>query len=145
MISRRSHICYTGARLLLLLFFSIHLMAAGQDSLNEDTVIENRFEGSDTSYDAANEYAFDALRTPDSPVYFPYQIPDSALQKLRKDDAFWYANTAPEKKTETQGRVYKKPMYLQQWFRNLVWVVIVASFIGVIIWFLVASDVRLFR
>jgi hypothetical protein len=129
------------------LFFITAFSAPGQDSLTVDTIIEEGNEERDTNDNdsEADEYRFDQLRTPDSSVYFSYPIPDSAMQSLREDDAFWYANTAPEKKKETPGRVYKKPMYLQPWFRNLVWVVIVASFIGVIIWFLVASDVRLFR
>jgi hypothetical protein len=92
------------------------------------------------------EYRFNELRTPDTTLYFSYPIADSTVEVLRKDDAFWYANTAPKKKEiKEPERVYKKPVYLRQWFKNLVWVLIVASFIGVLIWFLILSDVRLFR
>jgi hypothetical protein len=135
----------------LLLFFLIFIPAFtsfAQDATVIDTVEAAGYENNNANYsDEDNyEYRFNELTAPDSTLYSPYPIADSALEILRMDDAFWYANTAPKKKEiKERERVYKKPVYLQQWFKNLVWALIVASFIGVIIWFLIASDVRLFR
>ncbi|HVG17145.1 MAG TPA: DUF4129 domain-containing protein [Chitinophagaceae bacterium] len=134
--------------LLFLLFFMLAIVTSAQDVTVVDTVESGDYENSNNNdYDDENyQYRFNELKTPDSTLYSPYPITDSALEVLRKDDAFWYANTAPKKKEiKERERVYKKPVYLRPWFKNLVWVLIVASFIGVIIWFLIASDVRLFR
>lgn len=141
-----TYIKYPGSfLLLLLLLITPALISFAQDSLAADTVTRERYEDRQIDDNELNKYQFNEIAAPDSAEYFPYAIPDSALEDLREDDAFWYANTAPEKKKESATRAYRKPMYLQPWFRNLVWVLIVASFTGVIMWFLVASDVRLFR
>jgi hypothetical protein len=79
---------------------------------------------------------------------FPaYTIADTTLNRLKKDEDFWYANMALKKPQPSEKEIpkYKEPFYRKQWFRTLVWVIIVGSFIGVLIWFLIASDVKLFR
>jgi hypothetical protein len=76
------------------------------------------------------------------------EIHDSVLQNLKKDEAFWYANKLPKRQKRAEidpNKKYSEPFYLQNWFRTLLWIFITAAFVAVIIWFLVVSDVRLFR
>ena len=88
---------------------------------------------------------FDSLSPALSPSYHPYSIPETKLDELRKDDAFWYANETPKRQKPPEIKPGKIPFFLQDWFRVLLWIVVIGSFLAVLIWFLVASDVRLFR
>lgn len=74
-------------------------------------------------------------------------VPDSVLQRLRSDEAFWYAN-ADFKKAATRQPRNKSPLQLlfgQEWFRTLLWVIITGSFCAVILLFLLKSNITLFR
>jgi len=76
------------------------------------------------------------------------EIHDSVLQNLKKDEAFWYANKLPKRQKRAEidpNKKYSEPFYLQNWFRTLLWIFITAAFVAVVIWFLIVSDVRLFR
>ena len=90
---------------------------------------------------------FDSITNYDIPSYQAYPIPDSVLSDLKKDDAFWYANKVPkrQKADEIDFKDYEEPFYAQNWFRTLLWIIIIGAFIAVLVWFLIASDVRLFR
>lgn len=74
-------------------------------------------------------------------------LPDSAVARLRSDEAFWYANMDFRKKA-----AYKKPqaslfgwLLRQHWFYTLLWFVIISSFIAVLILFLMKSNIQLFH
>jgi hypothetical protein len=88
---------------------------------------------------------FDSITPNNLPSYHPYSIPDTTLNAIRNDDAFWYANKAPKKQKPPETKPLKKPFFLEDWFRTLLWIIIIGCFIAVLIWFLIASDVRLFR
>ncbi len=88
--------------------------------------------------------AFDSLEVGDTALYLPNFISDTTIERLLRDDAFWYANEAPSKK-KPQREIKTKPFYLMAWFKTIVWCLIIGAFLGVIIWFLIASDVKLFR
>ncbi|HVE61934.1 MAG TPA: hypothetical protein VNA26_08945 [Chitinophagaceae bacterium] len=73
-------------------------------------------------------------------------VDQTQVEKLRKDDAFWYVNTTPvreEAKQPTES--FSNKLARKQWFRNLMWSLIIGSFIAVLVWFLVSSNVKLFR
>ena len=75
------------------------------------------------------------------------QVPDSIVTKLKNDDAYWYANLAPQKnkvKTE-QTKPPQKTIFEQQWFRTLIWTLIIAAFVMVLIWYLASSNINLFK
>jgi hypothetical protein len=75
------------------------------------------------------------------------QVPDSIVTKLKNDDAYWYANLAPQKKkvkTE-QTKPPQKTIFDQQWFRTLIWALIIVAFITVLIWYLASSNINLFK
>lgn len=90
--------------------------------------------------------AFPAEKNSTPPVWREQAIPDSALRSLRQDDAFWYANAHFDKKKQEPKRSLSfGNIFGQPWFRNLMWALIVTSFIVVIILFLVKSNLFFFR
>jgi len=93
----------------------------------------------------SKEHKFDSLTSENLPAYHTYSIPDSVLNNIRKDDAFWYANEAPKRQKPPEIKPGKTPFYLQNWFNTLLWIIIIGCFVAVLVWFLIASDVRLFR
>jgi Domain of unknown function (DUF4129) len=96
--------------------------------------------------------------TEDTEVYFEKititpkvhlrNVPDSIVEAMKKDPDFWYANAAPLKKKETVNKE-KQPIglsfYRQPWFKTMLWIIIIATFVAVVIWYLAVSNVRLFR
>ncbi|HZF63532.1 MAG TPA: DUF4129 domain-containing protein, partial [Chitinophagaceae bacterium] len=78
----------------------------------------------------------------------PKELEGSVVAQLKKQDDFWYADESPERqlpKTTSSPTTIRKPFFTQRWFATWVWILIIASFITVIIWFLAVSDVRVFR
>lgn len=74
-------------------------------------------------------------------------VPAAVIDSLRASDDYWYANSAGRKKVvvaPTQ-RPAGRSLFQQGWFRNLLWTVILSSFCGVVFWYLVSSNVVLFR
>ena len=70
------------------------------------------------------------------------------IDELKRDDAYWYANLEPQKKQkqQTQSQPSSSKRFLDAaWFRNLLWVIILCSFIGVVIWYLASSNINLFQ
>ena len=75
-------------------------------------------------------------------------IPDSLLERLRRDEAFWYANTAFKKKrieNNTPRSSFLQQLIAQSWFRQLLWFLMIGSFCGVLLLFLSKSNISLFR
>ena len=68
------------------------------------------------------------------------KIPDSVLQKLKKDGDFWYANLV-FRKNETPQSNFTVPKFVSV----LLWLIIIGGFAGFIIWYLANSNVGLFR
>jgi hypothetical protein len=67
------------------------------------------------------------------------------LDSLRKDGDYWYANLAPPRKKAEEPPADKKTIFREKWFRDLLWFIILGSFVGVVIWYLVSSNILLFR
>jgi hypothetical protein len=72
-------------------------------------------------------------------------IPDSTMQRLRTDDAFWYANATFKKPEPPRNLSWLQQLFSQAWFRNLIWAIIVCSFVVVLILFLMKSNIQLFH
>lgn len=75
------------------------------------------------------------------------RVPSSNVDRLKNDDAFWYANAARERK---QQKKTSSPSAMQRvgnkaWFKVLVWLLIGGAFIAIIILFLRSSNISLFR
>jgi hypothetical protein len=74
------------------------------------------------------------------------KISDSVVQRLKLDDAYWYANLAPEK--EINQKVEQpsgQTIFQKQWFKTVIWILILGVFITVLIFYLASSNIRLFR
>jgi hypothetical protein len=74
-------------------------------------------------------------------------VPQRLIDSLRAADDFWYASMERKKpkplaqKESSSGR----RLFQHQWFRNLLWVIILTSFCGVVLWYLISSNILLFR
>lgn len=131
---------------LIALFCCSALLAAAQDEVTADTAYQIDAPYSDE--EAEQTYHFDQLEFGDTPHYQPHRMPDSVVDRLLEDEAFWYVNKSPARKKIKEPQVQepgKLPFYLKDWFRTLLWTIIIAAFVAVLVWFLIASDVRLFR
>lgn len=68
------------------------------------------------------------------------------IEELKSDDDYWYANQEPEKEKQPQSTSSSNNGILNQsWFLNLLWIIILCSFIGVVVWYLASSNISLFR
>jgi hypothetical protein len=72
------------------------------------------------------------------------KLPANKVSELKKDDAYWYANQEPEKKKAEAAPVKEEGLVEKDWFQNLLWIIILCSFIGVVVWYLASSNIRLF-
>jgi hypothetical protein len=84
----------------------------------------------------------------EKPTMVPIKnLPQRRVDSLKAEDDFWYANAEPEKKKLPEEKRSPKGLSLfqQQWFRDLLWVIILCSFIGVVLWYLASSNILIFR
>jgi hypothetical protein len=75
------------------------------------------------------------------------KLPDSILQKLQNDDAFWYVNYVFEKE---KAKKYESPQEQKSFadsslFQTLLWIAIIGGFAAFVIIYLANSNVGLFR
>lgn len=75
------------------------------------------------------------------------KVAEKKITELKSDDAYWYANQEPEKKKKKNpGQPPPKRGLMDAgWFQNLLWIIILCSFIGVVIWYLASSNINLFK
>ena len=73
-------------------------------------------------------------------------VDEKKKNDMMNDEAFWYVNKAKEKKKEEKKTEEPSESFLnKQWFKTLLWFIIVGSFVVIIIWFLIAINVKLFK
>lgn len=84
---------------------------------------------------------FDTILASDKLLVSAKKLDSTLLDSLRAEEDFWYVNTAPpppkplkERKNTTSG-----------WLSNALWAFIIGGFIIFLIWFILSSDIRLFR
>jgi hypothetical protein len=70
------------------------------------------------------------------------QLPDSLKQRLRQDDAFWYANESFQKKKREKE---SSGWFASSAFQTLMWILIVAGFATFLIVYLYNSNAGIFR
>lgn len=135
--------------------------------------------GMDSTYiDEEEETTIEAPATNHGPYYFLEkwrpeaamdslrlrQLPDTAIESIKKDAAFWYADSVF--KSTKQRQLEQNPMSQkrgdvippspantrkekgvsdQSWFQTLLWIIIIAGFAAFVIMYLANSNVRLFR
>ena len=123
-----------------LLFFLLHAapaLAQDEDELPDTvvTVVQPAGPGDTATFDRIQEQLPVAVRT----------VPQRIVDSLKATDEFWYANAAPVKKKVKKPGATGLSIFQKQWFRTLLWVIILSSFTGVVIWYLVASKIFVFR
>ncbi|MBN8858610.1 MAG: DUF4129 domain-containing protein [Sphingobacteriales bacterium] len=87
----------------------------------------------------------------DSSVTAWRAVPDSVVQSLKKDGAFWYADKDMEKKEDTGklsrgDRIFIGLLRLlaNPVFRQILWIIIIGGFAAAVIWFLVQNQMNIF-
>jgi len=98
---------------------------------------------------SAEEVQTDRFQTVTSTDQVPVierRIDTTKVAQLKNEEDFWYVNEEPPKKTKhiSPNKAPADPQE-QTWLRNVLWVFVVGGFIAILVWFLIASDVRLFR
>jgi hypothetical protein len=122
------------------------LPAAAQDSLVVETT--SVFDTTVSDAGTSTTFSFDTISGVTALEARERIIPDTVLQRLRSDEAFWYANAdikkaVPVKKEGSWWRL--QDWFAQEWFRGLLWAIITGAFAAVLFLFLLRSDIRLFR
>lgn len=144
MVKALLHISRFSKAVLLPGLLSFCTAAGGQEPPPEaiDTVINI-----EARTDDGINTRFNAVLPEDQQPLSSRRMDTQKADRLKKDEAFWYINTVPEraKKPVLQPRKAPANEPSPLWIRNLLWVLVVGGFVILIIWFLVSSDVQLFR
>src|SRR5688572_16269433 len=71
-------------------------------------------------------------------------VDKEALNKLRNDEAYWYANMEikPKKKKPQEPQVVVQKT---NWVDTLFWILLVGGFVALLIWLLSSSNISLFQ
>jgi hypothetical protein len=126
----------------LLLLFAVAAFAQDEDEEMADTltaisqvpVVDS---GDTSSFDSIGQQRTILVRS----------VPKKVVDSLKAEDDFWYANLErAKKKPEAQKeQAQNKSLFQKRWFRDLLWFVILSSFVGVVLWYLVSSNILIFR
>lgn len=74
------------------------------------------------------------------------KIPDSVVDRMRTDEAFWYANNEFKKvNQQSKQNSFWRWFAAQKWYKVVTWVVIIGGFIAVLITYLASSDTGIIR
>ncbi len=147
--------------ILLACWLSLSGIAFGQSNTPQDSsaIAPDNYKGNvDTvvdeppAADSATSLAYDKFltRRPQATVK-QRRLPDSSVQKLKKDADFWYANKEVGKpKVETQedkGGGFWDGFFKilgSDLFRLIFWILVIGGFIAIIVMFLTSGNVSLF-
>jgi hypothetical protein len=72
-----------------------------------------------------------------------YYMPDSVIKKYRAQDDYWYANYRPVKHKLKQQE--ETSATGESWLSGLIWFLLIAVFFGALTWYLMSSNIRIFR
>ena len=75
------------------------------------------------------------------------EVPDNKIKSLKAKDDFWYADKEfkKEESASTSGTNFPDWMARQKWYSVVAWTIIIGGFLAVLIWFLISSNVVVFR
>ncbi|HJW15698.1 MAG TPA: DUF4129 domain-containing protein [Flavisolibacter sp.] len=143
----RSIKIFANRLLALIMCCILHMAAMAQDSSSyldsippseslEDTTV------SQVDSEDGNTALFDTIKQPLEVVV--REIPDTVVSRLKKDENYWYVNTTPEREKKVSPGKQSK-WYQGAWFTQLLWIIVITSFVAIIIWFLASSNISLFR
>jgi hypothetical protein len=90
---------------------------------------------------------FSARLPAESLHYLQRRVPAEKISRLKKEDAFWYADKdfASKKKNSAQEKPVSTyiPLGKRSWFQVLLWVVIIGGFSAALTWFLTGTNALL--
>ncbi|GAC1423655.1 MAG: hypothetical protein NVS9B7_22310 [Flavisolibacter sp.] len=73
-------------------------------------------------------------------------IPDSVINRLKQEDAYWYSDKSPERnKLSEKTHPGSNSIFGQIWFATLVWIVFLTGTLFLIAWALAFGNIRIFR
>lgn len=72
-------------------------------------------------------------------------LPDSLNDRMKKDEAFWYADHVFVKEIQNTRTSKKIPVMEREWFQNLLWFIIIGAFSGFVLMYLSNSNILFFR
>lgn len=143
MVNARTYISLWGKRALWPFLLAAGLSANGQEDKDPIVTIDTTIISEVAEPETIDR--FDAVVAEDQQPVATRSIDRKKAAQLKKDEEFWYINTVPEKAPKPQVRKAPEKRADPVWLRNLLWVLVVGGFVVLIIWFLLASDVQLFR
>jgi len=125
---------------ILSLFLFAALSSFAQESVTDTVEV-----GITNSPKSAGASSFSVIKQKD--LVDVRKLPQDKVDELKRSDDYWYANMQPKKKEEPKQEVQTgtKSIFDYAWFRNLLWIVILCSFIAVVIWYLASSNIGMFR
>lgn len=146
MVKVSTNINYIYWAFLLPMLFSFCFSANGQyqDSMPSSAALDT-IVSIEEEIEAGASNRFEIITQEDQQPVLSRSVDTHKVIQLQKDDAFWYINKAPEKVEKQVKQPRKVSTPSPEWLRNLLWVLVVGGFVVLIIWFLVVSDVQLFR
>ena len=124
---------------IILLAFMLYIPAV---SLAQDTTytVTTEFEAAD---DEPSEYGSEIspLNETDKSDLVERKIDPAEIERLKKDDDFWYVDEYHEEKkpVPTTGESWLAKLAKQPWFQPFIWTLIIGSFLAILIWFLLTS------
>ncbi len=128
--------------MLLTLFFVGLVSVAQQDST--EIIYEPEVTVEQVVKDSVGN--FDLITEADKTTVAQRKLKDSELKRMKEEDAFWYVNEAPQReKPKPPPKKAPVNFFAKEWFRNLMWFLIVGGFVAIMIWFLASSNIRLFQ
>ncbi len=107
-----------------------------------DTVLEDSVEASTV------KEQFDFIKRTTSGFYSDTigerKIPGEVQREMKNDPAFWYADNEFKKINKEQTDSGERPR-IPKGLEIILWIIIIAGFTGVIVWYLASSNISLFR
>ena len=78
------------------------------------------------------------------PIFYERNINDSTIRRIKKDEAYWYADQLPGKQKQEQEEKNSNNN-VSPWIINLIWIVMIVVFVAALVWYLAAGNIRIFR
>jgi hypothetical protein len=108
----------------------------------ETDSLEGMIELPSVEVDTEDEiYYFNDVSQQDKSRVSERKLDQGLVEKVRTDEAFWYVNKALVKEVPEE----KKSPVSFRWIDRILWILVVGGFAVILIWFLLSSNVRLFR
>ena len=125
--------------------FVLFLNANSQDTV-PPVVVSPPAEMADTVYETSpnNNYQFKEVSA--AVNVHVRTIPEKKVQQVKSDDEYWYANLAPKRERKEPEPMKKQTsIFDKAWFKTLFWIIVIAGFVALLIWFLATSNINLFK